>query len=518
MASRIKLSRLRVTFQVLLHVLLAGHVIAWYLLDWKALGALDFQAFFHYFLGHGLVTAGGILAIAAFGLALIFGRLFCSWGCHFAGMQDLAAWILKRLGWKPPLVHARILHFAPFLVLLVVFILPLLERSAGTAPSRASEARTWWPIEMKLDAVAPWDTLPGLFLSVTTFLGCGAAILLFLGTRGFCRFVCPYGAVFRVTDFAAPFRVRKVGPCAGGCMAGEAAASTPPCTAVCPTAIDVHAETARWGQVKSMDCVRCNLCIEACPQEALAHVTASIARVRLGASAVGLPDPGTRFRPVALISSAPEGVAAGRNGSRGEVTLVGEAFILLVAAAAYVVADGVYGAHFLAASIALGMGFLAWTILRAARGDSSVTLLRRPLRRGKEWTAVGITTLAALVLSAFFLFEAGAFKWLRREGLRLDAASSETSPASRPTQSTSTAREHLERAAVCYEAALEYFPSDLATRRLLLGAYLRLGDSRAFLEAENLCRRLPQGASESDTIRDAVRRRFPAARPPGTGR
>src|SRR6185503_10773597 len=126
MASRIKLSRLRVAFQVLLHVVLAGHVIAWYVLDWKALGALDFQAFFHYFLGHGLVTAGGILAIAAFGLALIFGRLFCSWGCHFAGLQDLAAWVLRRLRWKPPLVRTRLLHFLPFLVLFVVFILPLL--------------------------------------------------------------------------------------------------------------------------------------------------------------------------------------------------------------------------------------------------------------------------------------------------------------------------------------------------------------------------------------------------------
>ena len=31
----------------------------------------------------------------------IFGRFFCSWGCHILALEDLCAWILGKLGVRP---------------------------------------------------------------------------------------------------------------------------------------------------------------------------------------------------------------------------------------------------------------------------------------------------------------------------------------------------------------------------------------------------------------------------------
>lgn len=473
-----KLSRIRVAFQIVLHLVLVGHVIAYYAFGWTRIGAIDFQAFFHYFLGEGLLTAGALFALLMFGGALVFGRLFCSWGCHFGATQDLAAWVLRKAGWKPPLVRTRFLHHAPYVVLIAVFLLPLLSRwtEKGLGTPRVDMA-----------AVAPWDTLPGWFLSIVTFLACGAGILVFLGTRGFCRFVCPYGAVFRLTDRAAVFKVRKVRACGSGCGGSGAH----PCTAACPTAIDVHHETQDLGRVVSVDCVRCNLCIEACPAGALAHVTAGAAARRLGVDEV---------KGAFVPAPAP---AASRPAY--DLPAAGEAVILGVSIVTYLAVDLVYGGHFLAATIALAQGFLAWTVLLAIRGSPGGAVLGFPLRRGGRWTFAGITAVGLFAISSIPIAEAGAFRLIRADGLRLDSRADplasrprlEEGPRRLGTEDVSSLieeRRRLSSAAERYRLALVIFPSDLSTRKLLLGAYARLGDPRALDEARELARQSPEDA------------------------
>jgi Fe-S-cluster-containing hydrogenase component 2 len=352
-------------------------------------------------------------------------------------------------------------------------------------------------VKVDLAAVAPWDTLPGWLLSIATFAACGAGILLFLGTRGFCRFVCPYGAVFRVTDLAAPFRVRKVAACAGKC----GSSGVHPCTAVCPTAIDVHAETAALGRVTSPDCVRCNLCIEACPSQALAHVTAATARRRLAAA------------PPSLAPAAP--APAPRRAY--DLPLWGEALVLAIAVATYLAVDLVYGGHFLAATIGLGEGFLAFTALRAVMGPAGpgsgpATVLGLPLRAGRRWTLLGVTAVGAFALSLVPLVQAGAFQWLRAQGIRLDPGAARAT-AEEPFSPESgeldpAARERLAAAAEHYRKAVAIFPSRLDVRRLLLSAYARLGDPRAAGEAGEIAQRSPPGDPWADGALRWVRRRF----------
>lgn len=377
-----KVSRKRVLFQGVLHLVLVLHVVGYYAWGWTSVGSLDFQSFFHDGLSRGLLTAGALLALAAIVGTLVFGRLFCSWGCHFAAVQDVAAWALRRLGWKAPVVHTRFLHWIPYLLLLVIFAAPAIRAhlERGAPPE----------IAMDLSANAPWATFPGFWGSLITFAACGAGILLFLGTRGFCRFVCPYGAMFRIFDRAAPFRVRRQKECSGSCpgSSGAPGAGVAPCTGACPMAIDVHQEARTLGRVVDVDCVRCHLCIEACPEQALAYSTR------------GVPAQGTLTRPPRSL------------------TLAEEIGVLAFTALAYLAWDMVIAAHFLAATLALGLGFLALICWRAARSRDFRVLGRLDLRRQGRWTPAGSLLLAALVISLVPLARGLSFKWLEYRGDR----------------------------------------------------------------------------------------------------
>ena len=447
--------------------MLIGHVLGYYWLNWRAVGAVDLQSFFHHFLGEGLLTAGALLGIVVYASALLFGRLFCSWGCHFGATQDLAAWIMRRLGWRPRLVRTRFLHWFPYFFLAVIFFLPVLSRRLGED----------WSLSVDLAAVAPWDTLPGWFFSVITFLACGAGILLFLGTRGFCRYVCPYGALFRMTDRVTPFRVRRTASCSGAVGSTCAGSSTvasrpspvPPCTAACPTAIDVHVETHENGAVTSPDCVRCNLCIEACPNGALAYTYRSI-----------------EFEPSRFDSEVTSGGASSAAPTGPTMSLWAEAVVAAVTLATYLLIDLVYGGHFLAATLALGEGFLAY---------AAIAVCRRSFRRGKAWTFLGVTAVGAFALSCVPLFEAGAFKILRYKALQIDPGSREATAVELATDrpepggvQNEAERETLQRAAELYRRASEYFRRHTGTLHLLLSAYLRLHDRRAVEVAERLYR------------------------------
>jgi NAD-dependent dihydropyrimidine dehydrogenase PreA subunit len=453
-----KVSRLRVGFQVLLHLLLIGHVAAYYFLGWTSVGGIDFQDFFYNLLGEGVVTAAVIFTAGVYLFSFVFGRLFCSWGCHFGAFQDLAAWLLARLGWKAPHWKTRFLHWSPYLLLGFVFLWPNLERWLE---------RGWQFRGVDLAGAGPWERLPGAFLSVVTFLACGAGLLLLLGRRGFCRFVCPYGALFRASEPLSPFKVRRVKPCAGGCSEGGVA----PCTAACPTAIDVHQETLREGMVTSLDCVRCHLCIEACPQEALRYGAAPRA---------GAPP----LEPLGALPVLPSlGFSAAAASAKGfTIPWWEEALVLAVALGTFAAADLVYGGHFLVASMALGEGLLALAVLRLL-SRREVRLQGFVLRRGGLRLS-GISLCGLFLLTLVPLYDAAAFKALRARGARLEARAEASGPAG-----SAAAREHLAAAARSFEQALARFPSDLESRRRLCKVYLVLGDRRALGEAEEIARR-----------------------------
>ena len=426
-------SRYRLHFQLAIHVAVALHLAAYYGLGWRKVGGLDVQAFFHDFVSSGTVSEGALLAGAAFLSTLAFGRVFCGWACHFGGWQDLSAWILRRFGWELVPIRTRFLHWMPFALLGWVFLWPAAESWSGQGSIAPSEGGGF-ALKASFGG-PPWANLPGAAVTAATFLACGSGLLFFLGSRGFCRYVCPYGAVFRLFDRAAPYRVRKIAAC-GPCGDLPADSGVAPCTASCPMGVEVHEQSQRLGAVRDVDCIRCHICVEACPRGALEQAF----------SGAELP-----------VISAPPASARWSFGFGSELAA------LIFAALAFGAWDLVYAAHFLAAALALGAGFLLLATIEAVRA-------RRLL------TPAGAVLPALVLLAIVGVAHAGSFKFLRARG---DGAF-ETG-----------GRAALLVAASSYERALALLPGDRRARFRYATALAALGDPRAVAVAEDMVRSAP---------------------------
>ncbi|MFQ5413094.1 MAG: tetratricopeptide repeat protein, partial [Phycisphaerae bacterium] len=94
-----------------------------------------------------------------------------------------------------------------------------------------------------------------------TFATVGFGIVYVLGSRGFCLYGCPYGAVFGLVDRVAPGKIRVNDKCQ---QCGT-------CTAACSSGVRVHEEVARYGMVVSPTCLKDLDCVGVCPHGALSY-------------------------------------------------------------------------------------------------------------------------------------------------------------------------------------------------------------------------------------------------------
>ena len=81
---------------LLVYVLVLAHIIHWRL-SGKTLAPLEFNEA-RLTLEVGIVTAGFLFMAVAFASTAIFGRFFCSWGCHILALEDGCSWLLDKLG------------------------------------------------------------------------------------------------------------------------------------------------------------------------------------------------------------------------------------------------------------------------------------------------------------------------------------------------------------------------------------------------------------------------------------
>ena len=86
-------------------------------------------------------------------------------------------------------------------------------------------------------------------------------IVYFLGRKGFCRFICPWGAFLKLPTALAIYKVRTN----GGCI------QTGNCTKNCPIGIDVSFEINEYNKVVNTNCTNCMICTEGCPSQTLAY-------------------------------------------------------------------------------------------------------------------------------------------------------------------------------------------------------------------------------------------------------
>jgi tetratricopeptide (TPR) repeat protein/ferredoxin len=214
-----------------------------------------------YTLELGIVTAGFIFMVVAFLSALIFGRFFCSWGCHILALQDLSAWLLEKVGIRPKPVRSRLLLLVAPSAMFYMFIWPQIARLAsGGAPPTLhlqTDAEGW----ASFTTNDFWRNLPGPGVALMTFAVCGFAIVYLLGSRSFCRYACPYGAIFAIADRFAPGRLVAKGGCEQCGL----------CTAACSSGVRVHQELTVFGQVVDPACLKVLDCLQACPNDAIGY-------------------------------------------------------------------------------------------------------------------------------------------------------------------------------------------------------------------------------------------------------
>ncbi|MCH2105257.1 MAG: tetratricopeptide repeat protein [Planctomycetes bacterium] len=255
---------------LLVYVLVLAHVLHWRLTG-RTMAPLEFNEA-RITLEVGIVTAGFLFMAIAFASTAIFGRFFCSWGCHILALEDGCAWLLDKMKLRPKPIRSKLFAWVPIGLVAYLFLWPVARRLAvalwpgssallGTPPAFsvrvASETETWGSF-VTSDL---WRNLPGPWIAGLTFLVCGFAVVYLVGSRSFCRYACPYGAVFAFADKFAKGRIVSSGGCVG---CGK-------CTDNCRSDVQVIEEINEYGKVVDPACLKCLDCVSGCPSDALAY-------------------------------------------------------------------------------------------------------------------------------------------------------------------------------------------------------------------------------------------------------
>ena len=243
------IQRIRISSLIGIHVLILAHI---YYFGDSVIGSVDFQEFFHAFIKYGIINAGVVMVMIAFISTLIFGRFFCGWACHFGALQEFSWWVLKKMNIVPKTINSSLVTILPLFILLNFYVAPNLIHSIKMP---------WEKLVINFGMPEIWAFLPGFMIGLLTFIVDGFLIVYFLGRKGFCRFLCPWGAFLKLPSSLAMFKVRKVGTCIECGV----------CTDNCPIGIDVTYEINNHEKVTNTNCTSCMVCTDGCPSQAIAY-------------------------------------------------------------------------------------------------------------------------------------------------------------------------------------------------------------------------------------------------------
>jgi polyferredoxin len=423
---RSRAGRWRALALVLVHVLIAIHIAHWWSTG-STMTPLEPSESME-FAKHSVVNAGLVFFALMIGSTLIFGRWFCGWACHIVALQDACRWILMRVGIRPRMVNLGILGVVPWLAFVYMFLAPLVDRILhgddlalrGVQMTRADF----------------WGTFPPWPAALLTFAFCGFAIVYFLGSKAFCNYGCPYGAIFGIADQLAPIRIRVTDACEG---CGH-------CTAVCSSNVRVHQEVRDYGMVVDPGCMKCLDCVSVCPKDALyvgAGTPAILARERAHgskpANEARAPSAGAALRCLLLlaftfatlwefegftgdynvklcawltgITVAAAALFRGKARRKREYTLVEEVLLAGFFLLALLAFRGWKGLVPFLFSLGLSaiLAYMAVQVLRLAYANN-VGIQRWRLRASGHWTRGGVAFVAAMAPVGWLWFDAG---WTR---------------------------------------------------------------------------------------------------------
>ncbi len=180
---------------------------------------------------------------------LLFGRFFCGWICPATFLYELNTIVslsLQRAGIK--VGQRRFDRRLKYLVLVIGLIISAISGSVLISviyPPAIIGRELYF-------GIALGGVGAGLVFFVLTLL-----FDLFVSRRGFCRYVCPGGALYSLLGRFRLFRIRRIVENCNDCAK---------CNAVCEFGLDpLHDD---FGQ----ECNNCTACIAVCPTDAMTFV------------------------------------------------------------------------------------------------------------------------------------------------------------------------------------------------------------------------------------------------------
>lgn len=181
-----------------------------------------------------LITLGIIGLAGAFG-----GRLWCGWACPFGLLQDAARRLPVRTRTLPRWTRAIKYAVLGVLVLAVPALWPGTTWSfCGFCPTGTLESAIPWTI---MGVASPWRWSFALRVAILA----GVLALAIVVPRGFCRMLCPLGAIFAVFN---RFSLIRMHVARDDCSACER------CERACPMGMDPLQE------MNGPECTRCGEC------------------------------------------------------------------------------------------------------------------------------------------------------------------------------------------------------------------------------------------------------------------
>ncbi len=192
-----------------------------------------------------------LTAIIPLVFTLLFGRFYCGWICPATFLYELntnLGLLLEKLGWRFGHRHFD-LRFK-YLVLVVGLFLSTLSGSvlmAAIYPPAIIGREIYYSI-----ALGGFGTCALFFLLTLLFD-------LLVARRGFCRYLCPGGALYALLGRYRLFRIKRQVTQCSDCVR---------CNAVCEFGLNPMRDD--FGQ----ECNNCTACIAACPTDALIFVVA----------------------------------------------------------------------------------------------------------------------------------------------------------------------------------------------------------------------------------------------------
>ena len=224
-------------------------VILWYGFDIQILGKLSPLEFLATPV-KGVIGAAAIFWALVFISTLIFGPLFCGWLCVVGTYSDLLdEYIFGKFKSRKRIKIGAWAGYIKYLLLALIVFRTLVPLKAGLPKGFVFD----------LNTPAPLYQLP--VPKILLFLIITAVLIYFLGSRAWCRYICPTGAALKIMGRLAPFKIRLVGDCTDCAL----------CNRVCPANIAVADEVNNAGGVNDENCVVCLECIEKCRRNVLKY-------------------------------------------------------------------------------------------------------------------------------------------------------------------------------------------------------------------------------------------------------